>query len=354
MSPAISILTVTGVHKEDRSVTQAQDISGDAAAAAAAAESQLTLFPVRTVTVEKRPHGIDMQVSRNSVWKHIRAAVRPNRHSESLAILMLEKRAFNAKLVVFEGEETHLNQTIRTGDFWHNKWNELLPKKTKVCATIKNSNPSKGNLYMVNINSLGDFVDFQNGESCCHLVIVSKGEAAQAFQRFMKTEAASRKHVPLLHMANNAVVVDATNPNTSQPLSKKGGKKAGRKSSWSSSSDYSTTLTHPPKIGDKSKDYFDDMMKRLNILTQINDIRFSKSSTLVKEVSGALGRRNKSMFQNKKFMDTLSSLFVSVREQGGAVHILCDAHECGQRLAKIGGVAALLTFPLFGLDDLGD
>jgi protein pelota len=41
-----------------------------------------------------------------------------------------------------------------------------------------------------------------------------------------------------------------------------------------------------------------------------------------------------------------------VREvEGGEVRVLSEAHESGKRLETLGGVAAVLTFPLFDLDD---
>jgi protein pelota len=41
-----------------------------------------------------------------------------------------------------------------------------------------------------------------------------------------------------------------------------------------------------------------------------------------------------------------------VREQeGGEVRVLSEAHESGKRLETLGGVAAILTFPLFDLDE---
>lgn len=36
---------------------------------------------------------------------------------------------------------------------------------------------------------------------------------------------------------------------------------------------------------------------------------------------------------------------------GGEVHILSEEHESGKRLEVLGGVAALLTFPMPGLDE---
>jgi len=40
-----------------------------------------------------------------------------------------------------------------------------------------------------------------------------------------------------------------------------------------------------------------------------------------------------------------------VREEGGEVRVLSSDHESGKRLEGLGGIAAILTFPLEDLDE---
>ena len=40
-----------------------------------------------------------------------------------------------------------------------------------------------------------------------------------------------------------------------------------------------------------------------------------------------------------------------VREDGGEARILSSDHESGQRLDALGGIAAILTYPMHDLDD---
>jgi len=48
------------------------------------------------------------------------------------------------------------------------------------------------------------------------------------------------------------------------------------------------------------------------------------------------------------------ALVDKVKAEGGDVKILSSEHESGRRLESLGGVAAILTFPLEGLDEEGD
>ncbi|KLU91238.1 hypothetical protein MAPG_09760, partial [Magnaporthiopsis poae ATCC 64411] len=45
------------------------------------------------------------------------------------------------------------------------------------------------------------------------------------------------------------------------------------------------------------------------------------------------------------------ALVDKVKEDGGDARILSSDHESGQRLEALGGIAAILTYPIFDLDD---
>jgi protein pelota len=40
-----------------------------------------------------------------------------------------------------------------------------------------------------------------------------------------------------------------------------------------------------------------------------------------------------------------------VKEDGGEVRLLSSDHESGKRLEALGGIAAILTYPIFDLDE---
>ncbi|CAK7565822.1 MAG: Translation factor pelota [Sporothrix epigloea] len=442
-SPGTSTLTVTGTLEESWLGTQPRDVLRSASTAAT--ESQQSLFPGCTVTVERRIGDFASKASWSTVCQRLRTATMPDCRSEALAVVLLERDGSKATLRVFEGEQLRLDKTINTADFKDDAIIDM-PKMTiktanktgcssqgeKPCKASKMARstkahmaPLQGNLYAAVIASLVRFIDFENNEYCCPLLVASLGEAGRSFQNFMQAEATTKQNSPLLHMANNAIVVDtygaasqAGSCEINLPIrgkatskSKKTVARAGEKNSKTLAEAEVTTASPAGSADDsdsrtafeanlwmpaqrkkrnkKSMCAFDEMMMRLDVLNQIHNVRFKKASDLVRDLldcmreeehAGAPGRRavygarivakavkegaivagggallvNKSLFHGSKLQDAVATLAVSVREQGGAVHIISDTHESGQRLAKLGGIAALLAFPLFELDILED
>lgn len=133
----------------------------------------------------------------------------------------------------------------------------------------------------------------------------------------------------------------------------------------------------------------DELLMSADVLAQIHDVRYAQDVSCVKDVqervrsaqddashgaravygisvvekavqNGAVGAGggvllvNKSLFGQHRFRDAVCTLANAVREEGGNVRICNDIHECGQRLETLGGIAALLTFSLFDLEDVED
>jgi protein pelota len=126
-----------------------------------------------------------------------------------------------------------------------------------------------------------------------------------------------------------------------------------------------------------------EVMKSPPVLAKLQDSKFARETQLLdkfyeclrrddgmawygpKEVvkcveKGAVGRgggvllisntlfRNENVAERKKWV----GLVDRVRDvEGGEIRVLSEAHESGKRLEALGGVAALLTFPIFDLDD---
>ncbi|CAK7271715.1 Translation factor pelota [Sporothrix epigloea] len=443
-SPGTSTLTVTGTLEESWLGTQPRDVL--CGASTATKESQISLFSGHTVTVERRISDFASRASWSTVCQRLRTATMPDRRSEALAVVLLDRDGSKATLRVFEGEQLRLDKTINTADFKDDAIIDM-PKMTiktanktgcssrseKPCKASKMSRstkahmaPLQGNLYAAVIARLVRFIDIENIEYCCPLLVASLGEAGRSFQNFLQAEATTKQNSPLLHMANNAIVVDtygaasqAESCETSlsprgkaASKSKKTVARAGEKNGKTLADAEATTASAAGSADDadfraafeanlwmpaqrkkrnkKSMCAFDEMMMRLDVLNQIHNVRFKKASDLVRDLLDCMreeehvgahkGRRavygarivekvvkegavvagggallvNKSLFHGSKLQDTVATLAVSVREQGGAVHIISDTHECGQRLAKLGGIAALLAFPLFDLDNLED
>lgn len=126
-----------------------------------------------------------------------------------------------------------------------------------------------------------------------------------------------------------------------------------------------------------------EVMKSPAITSQLRDTKFARESQMLdnfyeslrrddgkawygpKEVlqcveKGAVGRgggvllisnnlfRNQNVDERKKWV----ALVDRVREvEGGEVRVLSEAHESGKRLEALGGIAALLSYPIFDLDE---
>ncbi|CAK7263925.1 Translation factor pelota [Sporothrix epigloea] len=427
--PGTSTLTVTGTIEETRaSLCEASPTTE---------EFQLALFPGLSVTVERRTGDPTRKASWTEACERIRTATLPDRRSEALAVVLLERDGSRATLRVLEGEQLRLDKTIHTADFKDDviidmpkmavkpadrpgcsARSEKPCKASKMARSVKaRMAPLQGNLYAAVVASLLRFVDLDNSEHGCPLLIASLGEAGRSFQQFLVAEATTKQNAPLLHMASVAIVVDtygaasqaepceigltprgtaASKPKTaSKKLANHTTASAGPAAPASSvvesafRSAFEANLWMPAqrkKRDKKSMCAFDEMMMRLDVLNRIHNVRFSKAADLLRDVQNCIRQEreassrgcravygvktvekavkegavcvgggallvNKSLFYNSKLRDTVAALTVSVREQRGAVHILSDSQECGQRLANLGGIAALLTFPLFDLDD---
>jgi protein pelota len=126
-----------------------------------------------------------------------------------------------------------------------------------------------------------------------------------------------------------------------------------------------------------------EVMKSKAVTSQLHDTKFARETVLLdnfyaslrrddgkawygpKEVvkcieKGAVGRgggvllisnnlfRNQDVSVRKKWVELVDQ----VRDvEGGEVRVLSEAHQSGKRLDALGGIAALLSYPIFDLDD---
>ncbi|KAK8035107.1 hypothetical protein PG993_010102 [Apiospora rasikravindrae] len=128
-----------------------------------------------------------------------------------------------------------------------------------------------------------------------------------------------------------------------------------------------------------------EILKSPEVLATMKDMKFSKEtrymdelfarlrkddgrawygvSTVVKAVNeGAVGRGGGVLMVNNSLFRSLDlatrkkyvALVDRVREDGGEARILSSDHESGQRLDALGGIAAILTYPMHGLDEEED
>jgi protein pelota len=126
-----------------------------------------------------------------------------------------------------------------------------------------------------------------------------------------------------------------------------------------------------------------EVMKSPAVTSQLRDTKFARESQLLDEFyaslrrddgkawygpkeilqcveKGAVGRgggvllisnnlfRNQNVDERKKWV----ALVDRVRDvEGGEVRVLSEAHESGKRLEALGGIAALLSYPIYDLED---
>ncbi|KAL1899171.1 Translation factor pelota [Sporothrix stenoceras] len=430
-----STLHVTGTLGSSAAASKSSRLKKDLLDATPNPTRSISISPESVITLQR-----DTGFSSN-VQQHILVAAQPDLRNEVLAVVVVDKNFANANVRVLAGEETRFNDTSKVdpsllaaaagGDQDGNDDGTSLPpsrkvgkadrkplaeskrKETKLARSAKGQNaPLQESLFGSAIDMLLANLDTEHGEPC-PLLIASFGEAAHNFHNFAKAHASAKHDKALLHMANNAIVVDtygataqgaakADSDDDSKPTKpgKKGRKAATPKKSKDSSPSAETNgksngstaknedciwlPAYRQNITKKNMGPFDEMMMRPDVLAKIHNVRYDRDLILVKDIServrsgesdsraaygvksvekaieeGAVGTGgvllvNKSLFHNGKFQESVASLSTKVREEGGEVRILSDSHDCGQQLSKLGGIAAELTFPVFGLDELED
>ncbi|KAK3680995.1 hypothetical protein B0T22DRAFT_388470 [Podospora appendiculata] len=175
------------------------------------------------------------------------------------------------------------------------------------------------------------------------LLLASPGFVAQDFRAYMQAEATRRADKQLQRIARDAVLVHS-----------------------------STGYVHS----------LNEILKSPEVQATMRDKRFINESVLmdkfyamlrsddgrawygVKPVEkaiaeGAVGRGGGVLMINNGFFRSLDiptrkrfvALVDKVKEDGGEAKVLSSDHESGQRLDALGGIAAILTYPLFDLDE---
>ncbi|KAI0148411.1 hypothetical protein GGR57DRAFT_240214 [Xylariaceae sp. FL1272] len=128
-----------------------------------------------------------------------------------------------------------------------------------------------------------------------------------------------------------------------------------------------------------------EILKSAEVLATMKDMKFSKETRFMDDFfkrireddgrawygtnpvekavkEGAVGPGGGVLLVNNSLFRSLDiatrkryvSMVDKVKEDGGEVRILSSDHESGQRLDALGGIAALLTYPIFDLDDDDD
>ncbi|KAJ4991224.1 translation factor [Stagonosporopsis vannaccii] len=179
------------------------------------------------------------------------------------------------------------------------------------------------------------------------LLLASPGFVANAFLAYIKAEATRTTNKPLMALLPNIVVAHSSSAHVH------------------SLNEILSSPAITTKLSDTKYARETALMDKFLTLMRLDDGRAWYGPREVERAvdKGAVGRGggvlliNNSLFraQNVRQRRRWVALVDRVRDvEGGEVRVLSSLHESGKRLEGLGGVAAILTYPLEDLDDERD
>lgn len=281
-------------------------------------------------------HTLDLELQRNFTleksegWDSValdvvREAVKQDKEGTVPAVVMQEGLA---NICLITEHQTVLKQRVETG----------IPRKRSGRA----GDHDKGLLrfYQVTLETLLRHVDITQPRP---LLLASPGFTAAGFQKYIIDEATRTANKAVLANKSNFVVVHSS---------------SGHLHSLNE-------VLKSPEVLAKLRDtkyaretrYMDEFM---NLLRKDDGKAWYGPNEVEKAVEkGAVGRgggvllisnalfRSQEVGTRKRWV----ALVDKVKEDGGDARVLSSDHESGKRLESLGGIAAILTFPLEDLDD---
>ncbi|KAG7290154.1 hypothetical protein NEMBOFW57_000151 [Staphylotrichum longicolle] len=212
-----------------------------------------------------------------------------------------------------------------------------IPKKR---STSKESSSGMTAFYDKTLSNLRNAVDFSIPRT---LLLASPGFVAQDFRAHMQSEAARTGDKSLQRIAKEAVIVHSStghvhslNEVLKSPEVKK--------------------MMHDTKftIETNLMDQFYDRMRKDDGKAWYGTKPVEKAIA-----EGAVGRGGGVLLVNNAFFRSMDvatrrkyvALVDKVKKDGGEVRLLSSDHESGKRLEALGGIATILTYPMFDLDE---
>ena len=213
----------------------------------------------------------------------------------------------------------------------------VIPKKR---STSKESSGGMAAFYDKTLSNLRNAVDFSIPRT---LLLASPGFVAQDFRAHMQSEAARTGDKGLQRIAKEAVIVHSStghvhslNEVLKSPEVKK--------------------MMHDTKftIETNLMDQFYDRMRKDDGKAWYGTKPVEKAVA-----EGAVGRGGGVLLVNNAFFRSMDvatrrkyvALVDKVKKDGGEVRLLSSDHESGKRLEALGGIATILTYPMFDLDE---
>ena len=281
-------------------------------------------------------HTLDLELNRPfTLWKRhgwdsvavetLRDALNQDKDGAVAAVVMQEGLANICLITDFQ---TLLKQRIESS----------VPRKR---AATSETEGGMRRFYEKTLSTLLRAVEF-GGESR-PLLLASPGFVAQDFKKYIGEEGARRADKMLQRLARDAVVVHSS---------------SGHVHSLNEvlKSAEVQALMRDKKFSHETG-YMDDFFTRI----RRDDGRAWYGTGPVEKAvrEGAVGRGGGVLLVNNALFRSLDiatrrryvALVDKVKEDGGDARILSSDHESGQRLEALGGIAAILTYPIFDLDD---
>jgi protein pelota len=282
-----------------------------------------------TITLKYDKADIKFTIWKSHGWDSValqtlREAISEDRPEAIVAVVMQEGLANICLITDFR---TIVKQRVES----------TIPKKR---SSAKDSAGGMSAFYEKTLSNLRNAIDFTTPRT---LLLASPGFVAQDFRTYMQSEGARRADKSLQRIAKDAVVVHSSTGyvhSLNEVLKSPEVQKTMRDTKF-------TTET-------SLMDQFYERMRK-------DDGRAWYGTKPVEKAvaEGAVGRGGGVLLVNNAFFRSMDvatrkkyvALVDKVKEDGGDARLLSSDHESGKRLDALGGIAALLTYPILDLDE---
>ena len=280
-------------------------------------------------------HTLDLELHRNFTlekaegWDSValdtlKEAIDQDSKAQLWAVIMQEGLA---NICLITEHQTILRQRIEVS----------LPKK-RAGSTDHEKQLQK--FYQTTFESLLRQIDLADPKP---LLLASPGFTASSFQQYIKTQAASGANKQLQQLLPKITVAHSASAHLH------------------SLSEVLSSQAITSKLSDTKFARETQLMDRFFELIRKDDARawYGPKECEMAVERGAVGKGggvlliSNSLFRSQdiKTRQRWVKLVDEVKEQGGEVRVLSSMHESGKRLEDLGGIAAILTYPIEDLDE---
>ncbi|KAL2131089.1 hypothetical protein VTI74DRAFT_5563 [Chaetomium olivicolor] len=282
-----------------------------------------------TITLKYEKADIKFTIWKSAGWDSValqtlREALSEDRPEAVVAVVMHEGLANICLITDFR---TIVKQRVES----------VIPRKR---SSAKDTAGGMSSFYDKVLSNLRAAVDFSMPRT---LLLASPGFVAQDFRAYMQSEGARTGDKTLQRIAKDAVVVHSSTGHV-HSLNEVLKSDQVRKTMADSKVTAETNLM----------DQFYERLRK-------DDGRAWYGTKPVEKAVAerAVGRGGGVLLVNNEFFRSMDvatrkryvGLVDKVKEDGGEARILSSDHESGKRLEALGGIAAILTYPIFDLDE---